>query len=252
MFRRFGVSGWRFCSIEQQFTLPLLVVAILANNPICIVQVRNPHYFHFLIDVLATPLFHGYAYFCLLVILDSVIHRRPKVWAKMIVAGFAFATEFISEVYALIVGFSLTPPIGGDSFGNIISFLEICSKLIFFGWTVWMIVMLIWQIDVTDRWKYYLYLEAFFFLTGYIGFVWLRKRVFSSFNGKETDWILGFCAHNLFVLITAYLHWPYDLFHDKNYQAEGTGGEQPEQIVEIADPPADADPESSDGDARPT
>jgi hypothetical protein len=180
------------------------------------------------------------------VILYSVLHRHPKldfgkVWAKMVVAGFTFAAEFVAQVYSLVIGFSLTPPIGGDSFGDIISFLEICSKLIFFGWTTWMIAMLIWQLDVTDRWKYYLYLEASIFLAGYTGFVWLAKRLFSAFDGRETDWILEFCAHNSFALITAYLHWPYDLFHDKNYQVDGTGGEQTEQIVEIADPPAQAD-----------
>jgi hypothetical protein len=146
----------------------------------------------------------------------------------------------------------LIPPIGGDSVGDVMSFLEICSKLIFFVWTTWLIIMMIWQLDVTDRWRHYLYLKMSIFLVGYIGFVWLRKRLFRSFDGKETDWIPGFCAHNSFVLIFAYLHWPYDLFHNKSYQAEGTGGEQVDQIVDVADLPAEPDDKLPDGDGKPT
>jgi hypothetical protein len=47
MFRRFGVAGWRSSTIEQQLTLPLLVIAVIANSPLCIVQVGRPRYFPF-------------------------------------------------------------------------------------------------------------------------------------------------------------------------------------------------------------
>jgi hypothetical protein len=69
-----GWLNWFQWSLAQKLTLPLLVSAILSNNPLYIVHAYFPLPFFAHFDLIMTPLFHSLLYFTILLLLNSLLH----------------------------------------------------------------------------------------------------------------------------------------------------------------------------------
>jgi hypothetical protein len=213
--------AWSQLTVEQQITVPMLVLAALANNPLYAVHAYSPSVVVLLLEKLFAPIFHAYTLFAV----AAFTGASPLVAIPTVIG----IVEFLS-------GIAVFPE-------RFVSILEIAHRVCYLTFIVWQISRLIdgWrESDFARTLVYGTGLLTLLVLAVVLVFGWYFSRGLAE---RTFEWVLTFCTYNGFVLMISYFHWPYDARKDATH-AWGLAGEV-EQVGVIEDPLAAG--ESSDG-----
>ena len=98
-------------------------------------------------------------------------------------------------------------------------------------WFALSVIFAGFQVDITERYKYIIYcvsgitaltlLALSDFFLGFLGF----------FENSALKFVEQYAIANVFVMLMAYFHWPYEVLHDQNY----LGGDEAAQATMPAD-----------------
>jgi hypothetical protein len=238
-------SRFQSWPLEFQLTIPLLFLAVLSNNPLYVFHIYRPRYVFVLIDALATPLFHALVYLAVLAILHSVAAKssRPTT-VHFTLAAAAFAAEFMGKCRH-VIDVWWGPAIGGSR----ISEFQYAVDAAFAGWALWLLAKVIGRPDMTERMAQVCYCAA----CGVVVFMALCVRVCARALGllqmSVAGWLFDFLCSNIFTLVLAYYHRPYDVapnreLGDEKHALQGPHLELCEAVPEYED--------AEDDDAQPS
>jgi hypothetical protein len=227
------MSQWTF---EQQLTLPGLILGPLSNNPFFMWSELFPRFFFSEIDVIATPLFHAYIYFVVLVMFESMLHKSAPLgfsgWRwKFSLVAVVFVADALSHLNSVLSLISGIPPLTGDKFGTAMIRIQIVGDCVFVVWATFLMIQAVLRVNEGDRFKVLVYLEGSIVLIGFVVFVLILGRMFGWFD-DAVEWTLNFCVHNMFTLVLLYLHWPQRMEVERTYEQGATEA----HMDEIAEP----------------
>ncbi|EAX96197.1 hypothetical protein TVAG_000260 [Trichomonas vaginalis G3] len=209
---RLSTAQFKYWHLEQKLTCPLLLLSFLYNNIFEFFFVKHKSNSVVLLEILVNSLFSAYLKFFILVLFDSLRYKNRKTdkcffVPKIILCSIIYLADVVSEI-----GFTV--------FDKKIIFMAYFNIVLFCGYIVWCIFCIIVasiQVDITERYKYIIYLVsgsvsiALIFLYGVI-FSFLPK-----FKDSALRFVGVYSIQNVFVLLMAYFHWPYEVLHDQDY-----------------------------------
>jgi hypothetical protein len=242
------LSYWRW-ALSQRLTLPLLVLALFSNNPAYLFQAYFPKTMFFYVDLLFTPLFHGFFYFSALVVLDSIIRKSDnlalsRAGPKATIALAKWICEFLQAWRGLSFSFSGRPPIGYDGVGWLLGVSELAADGLFFAAGFYCLLETAMYSNSAGAAKVNAYLQSFSLVILNVGLISVLGKIFGIFNATAVEWTFQFVIYNLVVLLMGWLHWPVEAPLQPEY-GEGEEPEvlNPEQVLEPQD--VDQEPEES-------
>jgi hypothetical protein len=212
---------WSQLTLEQQITVLMLVLAPLANNPLYAVHAFSPSIVVLLLEKLFASILHAYTLFAV----AAFTGTSQPVTIPTIIG----IVEFLSGIGGFPEPF--------------VSILEISHRLFYLTFIVWQIYRVICGWRESDFARTLVYATGLLTLlvpAVVLVFGWYSSRGLAE---RTFEWVVTFCAHNGFVLMISYFHWPYDARKDARHEW-GLAGHG-EQTVVIEDPLAAQ--ESSDG-----
>jgi hypothetical protein len=219
-FTKSGLGPFATWTREQRLTVRLLGIASIANNPIYFLNVRYPHPASGVVEALLEPSFHLTVLFMSLVVFDSLMERNVKsdrfglvriIWVLPV-----FVCQVLIGCYSFRVSF-LEPEVPPTRNAELLRNGEAMAYALFILCSLANVGRVICSLDVTEKFKFALYLSASILLMTYAAFVCLNAW-FKFFDNDNVNWVLSFAAHNMFALMMAYFHWPYELVQSRPYQ----------------------------------
>ena len=224
--RKLGFKLWH---LEQKMTVPLLFLLFLYNDPLYVIHCYYPSIVVVIFDRLVYALFHAYLSFFILVLFDSLRYKNrktdscfflPKITLCVIMFIFYAAHGIYDELHMY------DEQSGRDPIENGLAITELVFYLVFVVLAAFSIIVSGIQVDVTERYKFNIYLSS-----GIIAVVIMAiAQVLFSMKfiyGTSLSFVLKFAVENVFSLLMAYFHWPYEVLQDQQY--DGTQNPQEDQ-----------------------
>ncbi|OHS97753.1 hypothetical protein TRFO_35964 [Tritrichomonas foetus] len=208
--------------LEQKLTVPLLALGVLYNNPFYYFQARSPTYAFILWETIITSVFTAYFQFFILVLFDSLRYKNRKTdkcffAPKVIYVIALFLISVIHGIYDDITSFHVTPSNSYDEVESALRWTQIGLLTIYLVWAGVTVFLAGIQIDIIERYKFYMYLAT----GGTSLFVTLIVHVlfpaFKLFQNSAIHFVMSFAVENSFILMMMYFHWPYEVIKDQNY-----------------------------------
>jgi hypothetical protein len=228
------LSAW---SLEQKLTFPLLVLAPLSNNPLYILHCYHPRFSVFVVDAFATPLFHAVIYFDVLVILYRILNKSAMVTSQTLLPHAALAACcFVFECAGKIVDLPLVLS-GKPQKGTAKWLCTGCEYAVNIAFSVWVLFAMsraARSVDVTEKFKLYWYFVTCAVILFQSLGILVIIRGLGLFKLIDFEWVGVFSCVNVFTLMMAYFHWPYESERDGTYQ-HGRGALINQQILEPAE-----------------
>ena len=225
---------FKYWHLEQKLTIPLLLLLIMYNNPLYIVHCYYPSIIVILFDKFVYGLFHSYLYFFILAIFDSLRYKNrktdtcffvPKITLCIIMFILYSAHGIYDELHMLD-----KDGIIDDKIENILGLLELIIYLVFSVLVTIYITRAGIQVDVTERYKFYIY-----FSSGILAVIIIAiAHILSSLkiiNGTSISFVLKYSVENVLTLLMAYFHWPYEVLQDQQYDDTHSDQQQPTEFL---------------------
>jgi hypothetical protein len=197
-----------------------LVLDILFCNPIYLIHAYHPCQFFILINTFLNAVFTSYFRFFVLVLFDSLKYKNRKTngcffGPKLCFAIIQFLISAGHGITDDVVSFGDSPD--SDARGLFLERFETVLFVIYYIWTIVSIMGAFAQVDVTERYKFNMYLAAVGSCLIILGLAQGVFRRLKLFRNSSLHFVIAFSIHNVFVLLMAYCHWPYEVLHDQNY-----------------------------------
>ena len=222
--RKLSFKLWH---LEQKMTVPLLFLLFLYNDPLYVIHCYYPSIVIVIFDRLVYALFHSYLSFFILVLFDSLRYKNrktdscffvPKITLCILMFIFYAAHGIYDELHMY------DDQSGRDPTENALAITELVLYLIFVVFTGFSIIVSGIQVDVTERYKFNIYLSS-----GIIAVLIMAvAQVLFSMRfiyGTSLSFVLKFAVENVFTLLMAYFHWPYEVLQDQQYDGTQNGQE---------------------------
>jgi hypothetical protein len=216
--RPMPVSLWH---LEQKLTVPLLVLDLLFSNPFFIIHSYIPSQGLIVLTTIIHSLFTSYFRFFVLVLFDSLRYKNRKTDHCFFVPKVAFVLLFF--VIGVVHGVSDDVASFGDSplernhAESVFEKAETALYIVYLAWVVKCVAHSAAQVDVTERYKFCMYLAACGFSLFILGVLQIVFKAFNLFLLSSVPFAIVFAVQNVFVLLMAYFHWPYEMLHDQSY-----------------------------------
>ena len=227
--RKLEVKLWH---LEQKMTVPLLLMLILYNNPLQVLHFYSPSIVLAIFDRLVYALYHAYLYFFILVLFDSLRYKNRKTDTcffipKVILCITLFILYAAHGIYDELHMYD--EETGRDPTETSLSFAQLVCFLVFCAYSILSIVVSGVKVDVTERYKFNIY-----FSSGLITVIimTIAQILFSMkfMYGSSLSFVLKFASENIFALLMAYFHWPYEVLQDQQYDGAQENQDAPEEF----------------------
>ncbi|OHT12151.1 hypothetical protein TRFO_18142 [Tritrichomonas foetus] len=221
---RLSTMSIKIWHLEQKLTVPLLLLAILYDNPFYYFRIVCPSHFFIILDTIVDVAFSSYFHFFLLVLFDSLRFKNRKTdrcffIPKLIFLAVHLLTSLSCSLYSDIQSFNETLSLFSDPLRIHIQFPYFFIEMIYFGWLIYSISNASCKVDVTERYKFNMY-----FATGCISFIIsFTIEILSYFQINQffrysmIHFITIFAVKNVYTLLMAFFHWPYEFLQDRQY-----------------------------------
>jgi hypothetical protein len=218
---RLGPMPIALCHLEQKITIPLLVLNVLFANPFYAIQAFRPSQFLIVVGTIAHALFSSYFRFFVLVLFDSLRYKNRKTNMCFFVPkiGFAVVQFVVAVTHGVsddVVSFGDSPSERNHS-KNFFEKVEGMLYVVYITWTIIAVIRASAQVDVTERYKFRMYLASAGFSLLSLGVVQIVFKRLDLFSQSSLHFAISFAVQNVFVLLMAYYHWPYEMLHDQTY-----------------------------------
>jgi hypothetical protein len=249
-------------TLEQRFTFPGLVLALLANNPLFFFFSYSCHMWVPILENIAAPIFHGYTTFLALALLARLIHGygpvqsypRWEIDVALAISVLIGVVEYANAIEWFTRSF-VVPAIPPSTFKNGLKFYEEVAHWLFMAWALFRMTKIRRAMWSQEPMKLRLYFLAVWMRMAYsiVGIaVHNRKKVFT---GAITRWTFEFLIYNFVLIFLGYLHGPYP-FEDREWAEDGPAGgkgdgmlkARVEDLVDINDLLEDHEEENDDSD----
>jgi hypothetical protein len=224
--RSMPVKLWH---LEQKLTIPLLVLDFLFTDPLYIVHFYYPSRNLIILHTVLVALFTSYFRFFVLVLFDSLRFKNRKTtncfFAPKIL--FVLCTFVVSVIHGVgddVASLGDSPLERVHSEGA----SERVETMFYFFYLFWVagsVLAASAQVDVTERYKFNMYLSAVAFSLLALGVVQLIFYRLRLFGRSSLHFAISFAVQNIFVLLMAYCHWPYEMLQDQTYMDNGDTSE---------------------------
>lgn len=216
--RKLEVKLWH---LEQKMTIPLLVLLILYNDPLYIFHCYTPSIVIVILDRIVYAVFHAYLSFFILVLFDSLRYKNrktdtcffiPKVVLCLTMMIMYAAHGIYDELHMY------DDATGRDPTESALSFTELALYLVFVVYATVSIIISSIKVDVTERYKFNIYLSSGIIAVAIMAIA----QVLFSFKfvyGTSLSFVLKFAAENVFTMLMAYFHWPYEVLQDQQVES---------------------------------
>jgi hypothetical protein len=237
------LAAFRF---EQKLVLPLVILAIFYNDPFYIFHAYAPSRFYVVLDTIAVSAFLAYLRFFVLALFDGLRFKNREMdvtffLPKAAVCLGLLLASLCHGIYDDVAVFGLPP--SADRVEHILRLVELCANLMYLVYAIICIIHGLWEVDVTERYKFFVYSLGGGFLIFAWGLVHVLVDAFPrDFKNSSLRFVMGFSVENLFVLMMVALHWPYEVVHTKgleNTVQNEMGLEQDQRLDIVPDPDAD-------------
>lgn len=228
--RSLSVSSMRLWHLEQKLTVPLLVLLILYDNPFYIFHANSPTKTHVITNTILSATFLSYFRFFILVLFASLRFKNRKTercffQPKLIFVMMLFIASIIHGVYDDIASFDIEI-VETDELEAKIRWTEVTLYLIYITWTAIAIIHAGFNVDVTERYKFIVYLiggctALLMLLSVHVLFAWK-----GWFKDSSLSFIMSFAVENVFVLMMVYFHWPFEGVADKKEDNNDSGAKE--------------------------
>lgn len=244
LFKKMRKDSHIFLHQEQKLIVPLIICAVLSNNPFYIFHAYNSGHLYFFFSALSSALFEGCLCLGILIVFEYIRQKNVKfdlefLQNKLIYCGIIAISHFLYQLHYAIGTYS-NPPISGHS--SVEFCLRMIEVLLLCGFVFWAFSLFskcISSIDITERNKFIMYSYAnIVLLVGIIIFNICATSLY-LFKDNLLIEISEFVFSNVYVLIMIYYHWPYSILYEQDYVEEGAGQESNAPIADIADPMPD-------------
>lgn len=212
----------RYWHLEQKLTVPLLALAFLYNNPFYIIQAYRPSKIWIFYNTIISGLFTSYFKFFVLVLFDSLRYKNrktdncffaPKIALMLLLFFFSSSHGVTDDVLAFK---------GSPQYGNFFEKLfRICENILSLTYFIWAGITIgysAYEVDITERYKFNMYLASggtSLFLLCLVRMLIIGSR---HFKFSSIHFVMTYAVENVFVLLMAYFHWPYEVLQDQNYE----------------------------------
>jgi len=219
--RKLDIKLWH---LEQKLTIPLIILVMLYNNPVSIFQIIFPSLVLNIYDIVMTSLFKSYYSFFVLALFDSLRYKNRKT-DKCFFLPKAVFTIMMFVVYSLasIMEEISSLPLNGSKANNqIYSNLQTFVYIVYLVWVVISIFVSGYKVDITEKYKFYMYLSC-----GIVALIFtygtkILHKWFNFFDHSSLGFVMQYASENVFSLLMAYFHWPYEVFQDQIYTEENS------------------------------
>jgi hypothetical protein len=219
---RLADRALRAWATEQKLTFALVLVGVVANDPLYALHVHWPTRISPLVELVAPPLFHGMAYALALLNPDLVLRKsagRSVAGFETLVGILVFVSETIGNGYRLFwPELPRAAPAGA----------ELCAErtrafagAVFAAWASVRVASVVRRVDLTERFRSYMYAIASSVVAAHALVVDVLARAFGWFEGSGVEFVTAFAVYNTFALMMLYFHWPYEPVSDMTYEAGG-------------------------------
>jgi hypothetical protein len=213
--------------LEQKLTVPLVLLVILYNNPLSFFTISHPTYVTVILDTVIDCLFTVYFRFFILVLFDSLRYKNRKTDECFFVPKIAYSIlDFLIMVsHGIYEDISNTTQVH-----TALSVITIVEYILFCGYLVWAAVSIAvagCQVDITERYKYIIYMVSGLSALLLLGLSELFLGLMGFLENSALKFVENYAIENVFVMLIAYYHWPYEVLHDQNY----IDGDDPNQAT---------------------
>ena len=196
--------------VEQKVTIPLLLISALYCNPFYVFVMYHPSEFWDQWNVMMTAVFASYVRFFIIVLFGSFNYANKRIGRRFFVPKLVYAA--IVFVVCLWRGRTEFPNRSPNV--NVAEYLDRALSAFYYAWLLFEAVRSYTVTDITERYKYNMYVVASIVLIA----TSLFTRTFLATNYRTSlTFTLLFSVENVFALFMAYCHWPYEVMHDQSY-----------------------------------
>ena len=212
---------YKLWHLEQKLTIPLLLLDFIFCNPLYALQAHRPTQNFIYLRTISNALFTSYFHFFVLALFDSLRYKNrrtdhcffgPKVTFLIIqflvIAFHGVTYDFVSFGAA---------PFGGDKVDHALAHLEALMSAVYYLWVIWSVAIAAYQVDVTEQYKFNMYLATVSSSLLVLGIGRIFFSYFEWFTEKSIYFTVSFAVQNAFVILMAHYHWPYEVFRDHGY-----------------------------------
>jgi len=218
---RLSAVSFSFWHLEQKMTIPLILFLIFYNNPLYYFQLYYPSKFLVYCETILSSLFVSYFRFYLLVLFNSLRFKNRKTDKCFFMPKIIFL--FVNFLFSAIKGvyfdeLSLSPySFSGSNIINSLNWIENAIFYVFCLWSVYSIILAGRDVDITERYKFLIYI-----ISGVLALILLvMSKILSElmpiFSTTSLGFVTSFSVENVFILLMAYFHWPYEVLQDQSY-----------------------------------
>ena len=238
--KRLCAMSIRLWHLEQKLTVPLVLLVILYDNPFFIAQAYCPSKAYIILNTILVSIFSTYFRFFILVLFDSLRYKNRKTskcffLPKILFAVVLFMSSVVHGIYNDISSFDL--PVEHDSTEELMRWVEICLYVIYIVWVGISIALAAVQVDVTERYKFNMYLASCVTALTMLCIVHVLFEALSLFRSSSIRFVISYAVENLFVFLMAYFHYPFEGLSDKKASSGDDVGVQSESEDEFAEQP---------------
>lgn len=219
--------------LEQKMTVPLLALVALFNNPFFALNVFWPSKAFPVYSSIVTHVFELYLQFYLLVLFDSLRYKSRKTGPCFFLPKVVFFLVLFVFHIAQSISSTLSPvellSIETDTTQMVLDRIVMALSIVYLLWAFVAIIMALRYVDVTERYKWNIYLGAAAIAPLAYGATYTLFDV-----SRATRFIMSFVMANSVVVIMTYFHWPYEMLPEPSIeQANELAEEQTGEPCEI-------------------
>lgn len=213
--RKLKTESVRYWHLEQKLTIPLVFISIIYNNPFEIIQLFSPSYLLLIYDCIIKSVFSAYFEFFILALFDSLRFKNRKIQRcfftpKISFILVLFLISLSHRIYTTITSFDTSPTLRQDKVESVFRLVDLILYLLYCVWFVVSVVLALYQVDITERYKFNVYS-----VTCFISLVLLALsqflHFFGAFENKTLNVFVPIATINIFVILMYYFHYPYEV-----------------------------------------
>lgn len=205
--------------LEQKLTAPLLFLSILNNNPLVYLSVAFPSQVGLFLEILIKCIFSTYFRFFILVLFDSLRYKNRKTdkcffAPKILFSTVMFAVMFI---YSIFTELSMFLPSITQGQSDLIGYANIALFGLYLVWATTSTLFAGCQVDITERYKYIIYIISGLSALALLAVSEVLFKVFKYFQDSALQFVEQHSVYNVFSMLMAYFHWPFEILRDQDY-----------------------------------
>jgi hypothetical protein len=229
LFSRKMAVGSRAATLEQKITLILSISAVIGVNPLFFFFVIEPSLVHDIVTEIVYRIFTSWVFVFVLIVINEVNSDRGSQsirFSHVIVFLVLIVVETANPL--LRQGSELLQLRETNRMVDLVDQIKIVLSVILIVWFIYLCVTRGSQIDVTERFKFLVYVPVF---TVVILICACEKILNQCKSLADTSGLFGLRLGTLtaFVLVMIFVHWPYELAKDEVYSVPGDVKENPVQ-----------------------